>query len=79
MRTRNMKLQIKERAYNSSQTTIVGNLFLIVGTCITLVALIYMLINLDKADSIITMWIPFMVAGGLLSFFGAIFGLFKKY
>ena len=65
METKNMKLQIK------GNTIIVGNLFFIVGTCTTLAALTYMIVNLDKADSIITVWTPFMVAGVFLSFIGA--------
>jgi hypothetical protein len=70
MRTGNAKLQLREN--NSSRTTIVSNLFFITGTGIILAALVYMIVSLDKADSIITMWAPFMAAGVLLVFWGLI-------
>jgi Na+/melibiose symporter-like transporter len=68
MRTRNAKLQLRES--NSSRMTIGSNLLFIVGTCITLAALVYMIVNLDKADSIITMWIFLLAVGILLMFLG---------
>jgi hypothetical protein len=70
MRTRNAKLRLRES--NSSRTTIVSNLFFIIGTGIILAALVYMIVSLDKADSIIAMWAPFMAAGVLLVFWGLI-------
>ena len=68
MRTRNAKLRLRES--NSNRMTIGSNLLLIVGTCITLAALVYMIVNLDKADSIITMWIFLLAVGILLMFWG---------
>ena len=66
MKTINTKLQLKNSTNHSSRTTIVGNLFFIIGTCIVLATLIYMLGNLDKADSITTIWMLCMVIGLLL-------------
>lgn len=71
MITRNIRLRRKDSANNSNRTTIVSNLFLIIGTCTILAALIYMIINLHKADSIMTIWIPFMGAGVYLMFMGS--------
>lgn len=68
MRTGNAKLQLRES--NSSRMAIGSNLLFIVGTCITLAALVYMIVNLDKADSIITVWIFLLAAGILLMFWG---------
>jgi uncharacterized RDD family membrane protein YckC len=68
MITRNAKLQLRKS--NSSHVTIVSNLLFIVGTCITLAALVYMIVNLDKADSIITMWIFLLAVGISLMFWG---------
>ena len=76
MKTRNAKLRL--RASNSSRTTIVSNFLLTIGTSITLAALIYMIVNLDKADSIITMWILFMAVGLSLSLWGLLFRLWDK-
>ena len=63
MSARNLKLQTKDR---------VSNLILYIGVGITLAALIYMIGNLHRADSIITIWMPFMVAGLGLSFTGGV-------
>ena len=76
MRTRNAKLQLNEN--NSNRTTIVSNLLFIVGICITFPTLIYMIVNLDKADSIITMWISIMAIGVSLLYGGFIFRLIAK-
>ena len=61
MKTRNTKFQ--QRESNSTRTIIASNFLLIIGTSIILAALIYMIVNLSKADSILTMWITFMVLG----------------
>ena len=71
MRTKNAKIQLGEN--NRSRATIVSNLFIIVGICIVLSALFYMIVNLHRADSIIIMWITSMIIGVWLLFKGAIF------
>jgi len=76
MQTRNSKLQLRES--NSSRATIVSNSLLIIGTSITLVAVIYMIINLNKADSIITMWLLSIVVGISLVFGGVILRLITR-
>jgi hypothetical protein len=76
MRTRSTKSQSRE--HNSRGATITSNLFLIIGTSIMLTALIYMLVNLDKADAIMARWITCVATGALLSFYGLIFRLSKK-
>jgi hypothetical protein len=35
----------------------------IVGVLTSFFALCYMLLNIEKADSIISLWLPFMIAG----------------
>lgn len=72
----NAKLQ--SGANNSSRATIVSNSFIFIGVCIILAALVYMIVNLNRADSIITMWIPFIAAGVFLSFFGLIFSILTR-
>ena len=48
--------------------SIASNLFFYSGVFILMSALIYMIGNLYKADSIIGIWFPFMIAGVLLVF-----------
>ena len=76
MRTRNSALQLNEST--RSLTTIVSNLFLVIGLCIMLSALVYMIVNLYKADSIITMWTTFMMIGVLMMFNGLIIRFSNK-
>ena len=77
MRTRNSKLQLGEN--NSSHVTIVSNSLIAVSVCIVLPALVYIIVNLDRADdSIISIWLTFMVVGTLLSFLGTILRLMTK-
>jgi len=77
METKNKKLHLKYNV-NNSNFTIASNLFIGTGICIILAALIYMIVNLDKADSIIKIWMPFMAAGIFLSFAGTIIRLYHK-
>ena len=74
METRDIKLQRKDYTF----AIIVANLFLIIGTCTILAALIYMIINLNKADSIVKVVMPFMVAGIFLVFGSLVISLKSK-
>ena len=47
---------------------IASNVFLFSGVFILMSALIYMIVNLYRADSIISLWFPFMLAGVSLVF-----------
>ena len=71
MVTRNIRLQRKDSTNNGNRAAIASNLLLIIGTCIILAALIYMIINLHEADSIITIWLLFIGAGLYLSLMGS--------
>ena len=64
METRKIEFQRKD----NTLAIIVANLFFVIGTCTILAALIYMIINFDKADSIVKVVMPFMVAGIFLVF-----------
>lgn len=55
--------QVPVRIYNAVFYT---------GVSILIFALIYMLLNLDKADSIVMIWLPFMIAGSVLVFMSLI-------
>jgi hypothetical protein len=79
MKTRSIKLLQRNSANDSNRATVVSNLCLTIGTCITLAALIYMIVNLSKADSIVTMWFLCMVTGIGIMFTGLlVILLFKK-
>jgi len=48
--------------------SIVTNLILYSGLVIIITGLIYMIFNLSRADSIIKIWLPFMIVGVALVF-----------
>lgn len=50
--------------------SIASQLMLYMGVVILISALIYMIANLAKADTIINVWLPFMIAGVFLIFMG---------
>lgn len=50
--------------------SLAGKAISLAGVVILLIALCWMIINLDKADNIIGVWIPFMIAGTLLVLLG---------
>ena|GEM_PF-3203824 len=70
MRTRNSERPSKENVRN--RTAILSNSLFVIGTCIMLTALVYMITNLEKADSILTTWIIFLVTGLLLVVLGVV-------
>ena len=75
MKTRNSELQLRERVHSR---IIASNLLVVSGVCIMLAALVYMIVNLSKADSILTMWSIFMATGVSLSFWGLIIRLITR-
>ena len=46
---------------------------LLIGAFIIVFSLIFMLFNLSKSDSIIIIWLPFMISGIALIFIGFFF------
>jgi protein-S-isoprenylcysteine O-methyltransferase Ste14 len=48
---------------NSRITQIVSQIMLLLGAFILIFGLIFMMINLSKSDSIIMIWIPFIITG----------------
>lgn len=55
------------------------NLVLYAGVCIILAGLFFMLINIDKADSMIRLWLPFMIAGVVLVFLSFLIRLGREW
>ncbi len=49
-----------------------SNIILYLGCLILIASLIYMIINLNKADKIITVWLPITASGVVLVFFSQI-------
>ena len=62
----------KNRGKN--RVTFASNLLIFIGVGIIIAALIYMIGNLHRADSLIKMWVPFMIAGVWLTFLGGVLG-----
>ena len=63
-----LKTQRKTDLNNNRFFSIVSKLMLYLGIFIMISALIYMIVNMTKADSIISVWLPFMIAGVFLVF-----------
>ena len=51
---------------HSKTAMIIGNLLLLFGSLLIVSLLIYLLINLDKSDSLVTLLMPIFFAGILL-------------
>lgn len=62
--TKNRKRALKDTRYVS----IASQSILYLGVVILIAALIYMIANLARADAIISIWLPFMIAGVFLVF-----------
>jgi ABC-type enterochelin transport system permease subunit len=55
-----------------------SNIILYSGCLILIASLIYMIINLSRADSIIHIWLPFVAAGTIFVFISTLINLFYK-
>jgi uncharacterized membrane-anchored protein len=62
--TKDPKRDLKDTRFVS----IASQSMLYLGVVILISALIYMIANLAKADAIISIWLPFMIAGVFLVF-----------
>lgn len=65
------RFSIKREQLNSNDTrysSIVSNSLLYLGVLVLIIALIYMIVNSAKADTIISIWLPFMIAGVFMVF-----------
>ncbi|MGE5520909.1 MAG: hypothetical protein ACM3VS_13340 [Candidatus Dadabacteria bacterium] len=48
----------------------VSEIIMYIGIVVLLAAFIYMILDIDHADSIAALWLPFVIAGVLLVFLG---------
>ncbi len=62
------KTLTSQRTKHSQFTTVVSNSLLFLGAMLIVSALIYLLINLEKSDSLIVILLPIIVAGIALLF-----------
>ena len=65
------RFSIKIEQLNSNDTrysSIASNSLLYLGVLVLIIALIYMIVNSAKADTIISIWLPFMIAGVFMVF-----------
>ncbi len=58
----------KQVAKNNIQISIASKLMLSLGVLILILALIYIIANFEIADSVVHLWLPFMIAGLFLVF-----------
>jgi hypothetical protein len=57
---------------NRSIAPVVSQIMLLLGSFILIFGLIYMMMNLSRSDSVIVIWIPFMITGVALIFMSQI-------
>jgi hypothetical protein len=57
---------------NTRMAQVVSQIMFLLGAFILIFGLIFMLINLSKSDSLIMIWIPFMISGVALIIMGLI-------
>ena len=65
------RFSIKREQLDSKDTrysSIASNSLLYLGVLVLIIALIYIIANLAKADTIISIWLPFMIAGVFMVF-----------
>ncbi len=55
-----------------------SNIILYLGCLILIASLIYMIVNLSKADNIIGIWLPITASGVILVFFSQIINISHK-
>ena len=65
---------MKTRKYKTKKL-IPDNLALFPGITIILVSLLYMIVNLDRVDSFVNLWVIFMILGIALTACGLIINL----
>lgn len=63
----------KRGSRNARRVTSASNLMLYLGVVVLIVALFYMISNYAEADKIISIWLPFMLAGVFLIFISHLF------
>ncbi len=70
-------LQSRRRrgATETRNVSMASKMLITLGVLISVFSLSYMLINFDKADSIINIWLPFMIAGLALVFLSGLIKL----
>ena len=57
---------------------LVSRIILLLGVLILITSLIFMILNLERADSIMMIWLPFMIAGVLLVFMSLVIKYFYE-
>ena len=61
--------QLAEKRYPK----MVINILMYTGIILILSSLVYMIRNLERADTIITLWLPFIISGVILVFMSTVF------
>ncbi len=69
---------LKFKSKVDKRTSIVSAILLNIGIVISLSSMLYLIANISIADSIIEIWLPFMLAGVFLIFFSQMIKLYWR-
>jgi hypothetical protein len=58
----------RRNSKDTRHVSVAGRSILYLGVVILITTLVYMIVNFSKADTIILVWLPFMIAGVILVF-----------
>jgi len=68
-----IKKQMQDRLSEKRYPSVVINILMYTGIILILSSLVYMIRNLERADTIITLWLPFIISGVVLVFMSTVF------
>lgn len=70
--------RLKSNAGSHHRSAMVSRVILFLGILILISTLIFMILNLERADSFVMIWLPFMIAGVLLVFISLVMKYFYE-
>jgi len=77
-----MRLKIRRAHHQDPQkgydVLSASNATLYMGVLILILALFYLILNFEKADAVVGLWLPFMIAGVFLVSFSQIIKMFRN-
>jgi hypothetical protein len=69
---------LRKNSGSYKRSSIITNTILLIGIAVLIFSLLFLIISLDKADSIIMIWLPFMISGVVLVFVSQVINHFHK-
>ena len=68
----------RRKTTKSRNSSLIGKLMVFIGAIVMVVALVYILMNLKEVDGVAKTWLPFVIGGAVLAFFGVVVMRMKK-